>query len=392
MDFIQKLLEHTKIYESPTSFWKWSAYSAIASVLRDSCYKRQGDSYLYPNCYVLLLADSAIQRKGRPVELCESLVTKINNTKIISGRSSIQAILDELAHTETNPNTGHILKGGSATFFAPELSAGLVSDPQSISILTDIYDHKDNFISRLRGHGKFTISKIVFSMFAASNEELLKATYDQNAVYGGLLGRTFLILPNEFRESNSLMRPIDNKESYDKLVNLLRDISRLHGEYIISNDAIEEYDSWYLPFRASYKNKGDKSGIIGRLHTSVIKLAMLLAANELTLNVTKRHVEEAIHECLSLIPNYNQFVMASGKSTISDAGAIVLQDLLLAPNYTLSRKIILRNHWNMFDSEVLDKLIITLEQGELIRTFVEGSEIKYQMTPKCLEIMGSSQK
>ena len=175
MPFIDKLMDHTRIYESPSSFWKWSAYSAIAAVLRDSCYIMQGEGHLYPNIFVLLLAESGVQRKGRPIGLCESLINKVNNTKVVSGRTSIQALLDELAYSETDPKTGNIKKGGSAVFIAPELAGGLVQDPQAISILTDIYDHKPDYVSRLRGHGKFKIDKIVLSMIAGSNGRLLKS-------------------------------------------------------------------------------------------------------------------------------------------------------------------------------------------------------------------------
>ena len=196
MGFIKLLLEHTKPYESPESFWKWSAYCTIAAIMRDSCYIRQGDSNLYPNVYVLLLADSAVHRKGNPVRFCEKLTGKIANTKVISGRTSIQAILDELARGETHPKTGKTIKGGSSLFSAAELSAGIVNDPEAIKILTDIYDFKEEYTSRLRGTGTFHIKNICFTMMAASNESLLVDLYDEKARTGGLLGRTFLVKPN----------------------------------------------------------------------------------------------------------------------------------------------------------------------------------------------------
>lgn len=387
MSFIRKYFEHSKEYESPSSFWKWSAYGAISAVLRDNCYRKQGDDYLFANIYTLLLADSAIHRKGRPVRLAESIMAKVNNTKIISGRASIQAILDELSHTETDQKTGRITKGGSAIFVAEELAAGLVADPESIAIMTNIYDYKPDFVSRLRTQGKFRIDRLVFSMLAASNEDLLRGFYDNTAIKGGLLGRTFIILPNEFRESNSLFQVSDKSESHKELVKSLSEISLLHGEFVVEPDAIREYESWYSPFRMSYKNKVDKSGVVGRLHTGVLKIAFILAANEVSLNVKRCHMEEAITECLALIPNYRSFIMTSGRSNISETGAIVLEELLSAKDRKLSRKLLLREHWSNFDAELLDKAMVTLEQAGLVTTVVEGSEVSYQMTQKCVEIM-----
>lgn len=387
MPFIQKFLEHTKIYESPTSFWKWAAYSAIASVLRDNCYLKQGDDLLFANIYVLLLADSAVQRKGRPVRLCEKFVKKINNTKVISGKASVQGIFDEMASTETDSKTGKITKGGSATFFAEELSASLVGDPQAVSTLTNMYDYKEEYKELLRVRGKMKIDRMVFTLFAASNEDLLKDVYNKSAIQGGLLGRTFLVIPNEFRTSNSLLDSIDTSQSFGETLLDLKVISELRGEFTFDMAAKKEYDDWYSPFRDSYKAKPDRSGIVGRLHTGVIKLAFILAANEGSLLLCKCHIEEAIAECIALIPNYNTFIFASGKSTIAEAGGIVIQDLLGAVEYKLTRKKILQIHWKDFDNETLDKVIITLELGGHIRTITAGNEVLFQLTEHCISFM-----
>ncbi len=276
MSFVSDFINHTKDYESPSSFWKWSSYTAIAAVLRDNVWRQFGDSRIFPNIYTLTVADSAVHRKGAPVKLCEELVKRVKNTKVISGRSSIQGILDELSRGETDKITGKILAGGSALFCAGELSAGIVSDPEAIKILTDIYDFKDEYTSRLRGSGIFRIKNVCFSLMAASNEELLRDVYDAKALFGGLLGRTFLVKSNEFRKANSLFTISDTTSEITKLVESLKEISELRGQFTFTTAAEEFYDSWYKPFRKSYEKKSDKSGIMGRIHTSVLKIAMII--------------------------------------------------------------------------------------------------------------------
>lgn len=385
--FISLYLEYTKDYESPTSFWKWSAYAAISACLRDNCYRVAGNSRVYPSIYVLLKAESGTHRKGRPVETCTDLVVAMGNTKTISGRASIQAIIEELSHTETDPRTGKMIKGGSAIFFAPELSAGIVDDPAALSILTDIYDCRPDYKTLLKS-GRSKISNLVFSMLAASNEALLKDTYNDKAVQGGLLARTFMVIPNEFRPSNSLLdQKVNDIKDFSDLKDELRKITELKGEYEITQDAKDEYNSWYKPFRESYKNKVDKAGVVSRIHTGILKIAMIFASSDLSLVVKKIHVEEAINECLGLIPNYGAFIMGNGKGKLSEAGAIVLNDLLQAPNYALGRKEILRKHWSDFDATLFDELIATFEQGGLVQTIAAGNSISYKMTQTCLEIM-----
>lgn len=389
--FIDKFITHTETYESPGSFWKWAAYTAIAAVLRDSCYFPQGDGRLYPNIYTLILAPSGGHRKGKPLDLCETLVHRVNTTKIISGRSSVQAILDELSRGETDKKTGKITKGGSAIFFAPELTAGIVSDPEAIKILTDIYDYKSNpYKSRLRTGPCFDIGRIVFSMFSGTNHDMSKDFMTSTAVRGGLLARTFLVIPNEFRPSNSLTKYIDRSGSFDDCLESLKEVSRLTGEITLTEEAAQEYDNWYKPFRMTYQKRPDPSGVAGRIHTGILKLAIILAANELSIHVKKHHIEEAIVECLGLLPNYNVFVMSNGKSTISEAGGLVLSALLNCKDYKMSRKSLLMNHWNDIDGEILDKVVATLDQAGLITQGVsEGNLVAYQLTPKCIEVMKS---
>lgn len=365
--FIEEYLRHTSIYESPTSFWKWSSYATVSAILRDHCYLRQGDSSLYPNIYILLLAESGGHRKGRPVELSETLVNKINNTKVISGRASVQAILDELARAETDKVTGKILKVGSAIFYAPELAAGIVSDPEALKILTDIYDYKANpYKSRLRTGPCFNLERIVFSMFGASNEDMLRDLFDSAAVKGGLLARTFLVVPNEFRPSNSLLDidPQERKDSLNKVLTELIKISELKGEFIFTQEAKDEYKSWYGDFRQSYAARKEASGVVGRIHTSIIKLAMVLAANDVQMEIRKEHIERSIDECLSLIPNYSIFTMSHGKSELSQAGGLVITILFNARGHMLPRKTIIRDHWqDGLDADTLEKIIVTLQTG-----------------------------
>lgn len=381
--FVQAFMDHTQQYESPGSFWRWAAYSAIAGVLRDNVYLADGDSRLYPNIYVLFLAGSA-QRKGRPINTAETLVHVVNNVKIISGRASIQAILVEIGQTETNTK-GVIKPGGSAIFFAPELSAGIVSDDQSIQILTDIYDYKTTgHTTNLIGRGKSKLDKLIFSMLAASNEELLKELYSVKAIKGGLLGRTFLIKANESRPANAF--PIADEKGFIELGTILREISLLKGIFDFTKESRKFYTDWYTKFYEQSKQKSDPSGVFGRLHTNVKKLSVILAANDLSEAIKSQHVEQAIDECLGLLPNYSSFLISSGKSTIADAGAIVLTEL--AARGCVSKKQLLRDGWMHFDPELLDKTITAFDISGIIKITLVGSDVSYSLTDKGKEIMG----
>ena len=391
MDFISRYLDYTKNYESPTSFWKWSAYATLAGILRDSCYIRQQNLIVYPNIYILFLAQSGVDRKGLPTTICEHLVKEINNTKVISGRTSIQALVADLANSYTDKN-GKLITGGSALFIAPELSAGLVGDSAAVGILTDIYDARGSYTNSLKGAGKFEIKNVCVSMLGASNIDMLKGEglFDSKGIFGGLLARTFLIKPDEFRSGSSLFNT--NLEEVEKgmkeLMHLLREIQLVHGPILVDGDAQKEYDAWYMPFRDSQKGRTDKSGVNGRIHTSILKLSIIICINRTRERIIRKsHIEEAIDEAMVLLPNYQEFIMGAGRSSTADIGTIILQAIYAGKEHRLSRKNLLQKHWNDFDAETLDKIITTLTQGGLVMQDMDGNECVYRMTEKCIEIL-----
>lgn len=390
MSYVGMLLEHTRNYESPTSFWIWSGYITLAAILRDNVWSSDGDDKLFPNIYVLFLAGSGA-RKNRPVIFSESLVSRINNTKTISGRASIQGVIDELARSETDPETGKPKKGGAAIFYAPELAAGIVEDPAAISIMTDIYDGRTNFQNILRHSPKFKVDRIVFSAFLATNEAMSKGFWDSRAVHGGLLARTLLVNPDEFRPGNSLWTTETEedriKKSRERLIAYLHQVAKLQGRFEFTKDAREMYDKWYIPFRANYHKKGDSSGIAGRMHTTIKKLSMILAADKLNMTVTVIEMQKAIDLCMSLMPNYNQFIMSSGKSTIAEAAVTIIKTALHNKNYTITKRDILNIYFQDIDSELFDKTITTLTEGGLMDVIQIGNTIAYRLTKKTIKQM-----
>lgn len=382
-------MNFTKAYESPASFWRWGAYTTIGAVLRDNVFWMQGTTKICPNIWVVLLADSAVHRKSGPIIQTSKLINEVKNTKLIRGRSSIQAILDDLSASATDKITGNILRGGSAFLCADELASFFVSDTQLISLLTDIYDYREEWTSSLRS-GKFKINNLCVSLLAASNETFLKQVYNELAVYGGLLGRTFMIKPDEYRPGNSFMAE-EGSERYEMkpLVDSLKEIAKLKGRIVFSPEAAKEYNDWYVPLRESYKTKPDKTGVVQRLHTGVVKLAVIIGVdNNRDLLIKKPEIEESISRCMAIQGNYEAYAMSAGKSTEANAAGLLLTAMIDAGG-SLTRKEFLFKHFTDVSAEALDKVIITLKDAGMIEESWTGASSPiacYTLTKKCREI------
>ena len=389
-NFIDLFINHFLEYESPTSFWKWAAYGTIGSVLRTNVWFQHGNFKIYPNTYIVFLAESAQYRKGQPIEVSRRLLNLLKYTKVFSGTASIQAILDLLAQDVANKQSGVPIKGGAALITADELASFFVADPRLIPLLTDIWSPRvgdDVYEYHLRSQNSIIIKNLCVSMLAASNETFLRDVYDSRAVYGGLLGRTFMIKPDAARKANSLMT---EGVSYDEthLLNSLKKIKLLQGRVTVEDDAKIAYNSWYTELYDKYKTHPDKTGVIQRMHTNVIKIAIIMAAAHYSLTITKHLFEQAILEVSSLKQNYELYVMSSGKSSLADIGAKLLAMMMDSPDHAVTRTDFLTKNFGDVMAEDLDKLIETLQQSEMISVGIRPpTYILYTMTKKCLNIM-----
>jgi len=382
-DFVTLFIQATQNYESPTSFWRWSAYATIAAVLRNNCWHNWGSSNkIYANIYVILLADSAKFRKDAGLKLAGDLLNEVAHTKVISGRASWQGILDELSMDIGNKKTGIPLKGGSCIILAPELSAFFVADPQLIPMITDGYDFKEEMQYTLRG-GKTLIKNRCITMLAASNETLLKEVYDVRALYGGLLRRTFLIKPDEVRGANALMdENIQVNETHRKgLIQALNKIKTLNGEITKENAAKDLYKKWYNDLYNKYDEQ-DRTGFLHGMHALVFKLAIIIAASNYSLHITEPIMAEAILQVTALKDNYREYSMSSGKNPHANMSALILTQMWAANGSALKRREILIKYWNEISSEDLDKIMLTLEGANLIKGTAVNNEPAYELTQR----------
>src|SRR6476469_10441112 len=103
MTWLDEVMRATDEVESPKSFIKWAALSAIAAVVKNNVYLDKHYYKLYPNIYVMLIAKSGM-RKGFPVAMAKELVKSIDNTRVIAGRNSIQGVLKTLSTSYTREN------------------------------------------------------------------------------------------------------------------------------------------------------------------------------------------------------------------------------------------------------------------------------------------------
>ena len=411
MNFLQEIIKQHEELESPVSFWYWSAIAAISAVVKDQVWLNRQIYNLYPNIYVMLHAESGL-KKGPPISMSKQLVKLVNNTRIISGRSSIQGILKEMGTAFTQPG-GKVVSKSVAFICSLELSSSIVDDKVATKILTDLYDRQYNVgeWKSLLKMESFELKNPTVTMLTATNEAMSEDFFTRSAIQGGYFARTFIVYEKESPISNSLIYPLSHPPNYVASADYLKQVSKLAGEFhpIAQVDKSDEYkfrkskhgrdiyfnevgiiyDDWYENFKELIKTTAkDETGTLNRFGDSVLKVAMLLSlAYSPQLVLSPEAMTDAITECEKLLGNVRKTTM--GKQGISQSALLkttIIMELLNRDNHQVTRTVLMKKMWQHYaNSQEFDDIMQAFEATGMILTSSVGNQILYTMPPKQVE-------
>lgn len=408
MTWLDELVNQHKELESPLSFWYWSALSAISAVMKDQVWIDRNIYNLYPNIYVLLHAESGL-KKGPPISMAKQLVKAVNNTRIISGRSSIQGILKELGTATTVPG-GKMQMKSVAFICSSELSSSIVEDKVATTILTDLYDRQYN-VGEWRSLLKmesFNLKDPTITMLTATNEAHSDDFFTRKDVSGGYFARTFIVYETKQNKSNSLIAPMLNKPNYVLSSEYLKQLATLSGpfkplavekegrndeyciERIVENRPVyysevgDLYENWYTKFKEELQNQTikDETGTLNRFPDSVLKVAMLMSLSRApVLAIDKESMLEAMTLCEKLVGNIRRTTL--GKSKTEDAHSIrktlAINELMHRPGHKITRLQLNKKFWMQGNSEDWDTAMASLEVGGMVVIENVANQIVYRM-------------
>jgi len=136
-NWLYQYLGFTNSLESPSSFHIWTALSTISSVLNRRVWMpRDTGSNLYPNQYIIIVAESGHTRKSSAIEKArDSFFVDEHLVNIVQDSSTPQSLTKELCKEQMiNPNFVLIFVTELATFFgADSFKTGI------IPLLTSLY-------------------------------------------------------------------------------------------------------------------------------------------------------------------------------------------------------------------------------------------------------------
>ncbi len=381
MPWIDDVLKAVDAVETPRSYLRWACLVAISSVVRDNVYlKKQGVYQLYPNIYVLLVGASGL-KKSFATNLAKNLVKRVDCTRLIAGRSSIQGIVQDLSLAVTKPGRPPLVKAHGAVI-NDEFSASLVEDPKTFDILTALYDrHYNDEWKNMLKQGTETLKDVYVTFFSATTPDKFNEMVGIADIRGGFIARTVIVKEMKRAKKNALVDDGGEEVDYAKLAEHLVSISKLSGPFTWVEEARTAFKKWYYELDP----ESDETGVLNRIHDTVLKVTMLLSLSRGTdMLLTLEDLEGS----MSLLANYMHDVKevtgGVGKSEFAPKIAQFLKVLTESPEKSVTKATMQRKCWKDFNVYEMDVVVETLITAKAITKEQNGSNIVFKATKQLL--------
>lgn len=377
--WIADLIEEHQDVETPTSWLYWSLMCCISSVAANAYTLRtlKGHLLYYPNLYVMLLGESGLG-KGFPVNLSKRLVQAADTTRVIAGRSSIQAIIKELATTKSQQGKP-VITDSRGFIVNGELSTAIIADPDSLTILTDLYDRNYNpqWTNMLKGDGHEKLKEPYITCLFGSSPAHFYDSIPQANIEGGYIGRNLVIYEEKRSKDLDLLDSEDESIDEDKFTNYIVPTYVPHLIKIAANTkkmvpnepARVVFNSWRRDWRSGQHIYNDKTGFVNRVPDHVLKVAMCISLSRYDFDgcITEGDVTESITAVTSLIYASRKAAEGGGLDPLAQQTKKVVDYLIGADQQQLTRTDLLVRGYGNYDGTTLDKIIDTLMEMKWVK-------------------------
>jgi hypothetical protein len=390
MSWLSEIIKGTQEWETPEEYIKWGALCAISGVVKKNVwlYLPGNQSKLYANLYCMIIGKSG-NRKGAAIAMARKLVNGVGNTRVITGKTSIQAMIQELSQTATKEGGGAPMIDAQCFAIVPEFSGFLVEDSSSFTTLIDLYDTEaweDGYPYRTKGSGTQMLKNPSITMFSASNRELLDMSLPQAVAAGGFISRTISVINDGFHKVNALMDEASFTMDYKSSVDYLKKVALLRGPMKMAPTAKEQWIKWYENFRKATEKTHDPNGILMRLSDNILKTAMILSlANDLNMEISVLNLDEATELCLDAARKTHRMSAGRGKNPLGPAMGLILEELTNKEDHKIKRNWFIKRYWQHFNAKDLDEIIEMLEQTGWIDIVMNGKDTTIELNSKGVE-------
>jgi Protein of unknown function (DUF3987) len=314
-----------------------------------------------------------------------SILETSGSANILSDRLTIEYILERLSKGFSNvaAATGGVTLNTDSTacLISPELSILLTASLSTLPILCDLWDSRpQTFTYGTRHKGEYKIKDPCLSLLGATTPEWLVSSIPHNAVGGGFTRRVNFVYAKE--RSKTMPWPMSNHSSNrSDLINRLRSISQLRGEFKFSDGAKPIFEKLY---DESSPNENDDEATTAYKTSAwahATKLSMIFSASRGTsLRIEKEDMELASLKVEKVSKDIPLVFRAVGESDLVSAAERILR--FIEDRGYASFQEIMRTQWRHISLEDAQRVLLTFIQGGMVVQLSKGGKTVYQTVPQ----------
>lgn len=366
--------------ESAASFDKWTAYYVISAALRKKISLSLGRIKIYPNVYIVFVAEPGRARKSQAISYGVEFLSNIPEIVMSADAITKEAMLQDLelcGCDELMPD-GSVFKHSSLNIVSKEFESFLGQKKENtkmLVLLTDLFDCQEiPWKYRTKNSGTNVVPSVFLNLLAATTPESLASSLPSTAVGGGLTSRILFIWADN--KKKKIPRPVmsdKEKQLKQDLIDDLFIISRMSGRFEMDADCIKQWDAWYMEFDEDSPKRICKdpsfNGWYSRKPLYILKLSMIIsAARSNSLVMTWENLKYAIDEVEELEHQMGNVFKAIGKSNVVSEVESVMQTI--KNHGTINEHLLMQIAYRDNDSLKFDNVISTiLRTGQVKREF-----------------------
>lgn len=282
-------MRYTEEVETTRRNRLWTGIAAISGAMRVNTVFKLGHIKIYPNQYIVLVGPSGV-RKTTPLEIGREIMS-LAGVPLSAAKTTPEGLIVDMKDVEIEDEGKNLVSSGSMkgsaalTVYGSELSVFLkYKNYDMIELLTELYDPRtgdDGWRYKTKTQGVFVLHDVALNIMGATTPEKFIKSMPEESVSGGFTARILFVF------SDRIVKPIyfpvlseEIKQLKFSLVEDLSLISKLKGEFIITEKTLSKYIKWADSWHGT-NTIGDTrfNAYMNRRRTHIIKLMMVMSAS-----------------------------------------------------------------------------------------------------------------
>lgn len=384
-NWLQAYMQHTRDTEAPDVFHFWTGVWTIAGALRRRVWINMRKFQWTPNFYIILVGPAGIVTKSTTTRAGEHILRKVAEASVLDPAFRInfgpqsatwQSITKSLEEAQENFHVGADRHDMSAISMSiTELGTLLKMEDRVLGdVMTSLWDGQlEVWGHDTRTTGKIAVKNPWLNIIGCTTPSWMQNNFPEQLIGGGLTSRIVFV----FGEIKRQLIPypdeiIPTTEYYaheKKLVDDLKDIALLAGNFILTPPARDWGRDWYTRLwtsRPLHMASDRYSGYIARKQTHIHKLAIVLAAAKRSdMTIQKEELEEADAILTEVEPHMTRVFESVGM--VDDAKNVAQIMTFVRAYGWINLDDLYRMVWNTMSKADYIRAVQNAREGELIR-------------------------